>query len=250
MLLFLRSPRWWIRPILGMTLALAAFIGVGIAVAWGMWPGPMDTGLWWWVWALVAVGVATASVLVVWVLLLPLLISFLLEDLARRASLYARSRDAAFPGTDHGELAILPGMLASVKVLGATLPTRLGWMGGSFASGLVVPPLGVVVSALGMGHIACIDAVDIALGLRGLDGGERLAVLRAHRNDIRQAAFAAGLLHLGLAATVIGWVLWLPGIVVGAAMHTRSWERVPGNSEGVPLVPAEPLATPPGGPTP
>jgi hypothetical protein len=124
------------------------------------------------------------------------------------------------------ELPILQSLLASLKVMGGTLLPRLGWMGASFVSGFIVPPAGVVVSAVGMGHIACIDACDIALSLHGLDGQHRLDALISHRSDLRQAGIMAGLLNLGLAMTVIGWVLWLPGIVVGAVIRTQSWSEL------------------------
>lgn len=236
-LLFLRSPRWWVRPMLGMMLALAAFIGLGIGVAWWLWPLAETTGWTWWLYAGIAVGLALAAVVVAWVLLLPLLLSFLLEDLARKANAYAKAHvrpgelDALVtaPRAASHELPMVPGLLASLKVLGGTLPVRLGWMATSFLSGLIVPPLGIVISALGMGHIACIDSIDIALGLRGFDGRQRLAALKEHRNEVRQSALTAGLLHLGLAATIIGWVVWLPGIVVGAALRTRAWEDPAGN---------------------
>jgi hypothetical protein len=142
---------------------------------------------------------------------------------------------------------MVPGLLASLKVLGWTMPTRLGWMGTSLVSGLIVPPLGVVVSALGMGHVACIDAIDIALSLRGFDGHHRLAALKAHRNEIRQAALTAGMLHLGLSATIIGWVLWLPGIVVGAALRTRAWDDARGGGEPLPILPTSPVPAPESG---
>lgn len=253
-LLFLRSPRWWIRPILGMMLALAAYIGIGLGVAWSLWPAAEVTGVWWWLYVGVAIGLAVASVVVAWVLLLPILLSFLLEDLARKASAYAKDHAQPLPslgaaeslagvvaGIDRAashELPTVPGLLASLKVLGGTMPTRLTWMGSSLISGLLVPPLGVVVSALGMGHIACIDAIDIALGLRGFDGQHRLAALKAHRNEVRQAALTAGLLHLGLSATIIGWVLWLPGIVIGAALRTRAWTDARGGEPTAPPMPA------------
>ncbi len=224
---------------LGMALAMAAFFGLGISIAWWLWPLEHVTGMWWWLYAGMAIGLAVAAVVVAWVLLLPLLISYLLEDLARKANAYAKEHAAHLPVSgsapplspagagmeraESHELATMPGILASLKVLGGTLPVGMGWMGTSLITGLIIAPLGVVVSALGMGHIACIDAIDIALGLRGFNGRQRLEALKAHRNEVRQSALTAGLLHLALSATIIGWVLWLPGIVVGAALRTRSW---------------------------
>jgi hypothetical protein len=257
-LLFLRSPRWWVRPIVGMVLTMAAFAGLGVGTAWWLWPDPAQTtGVWWWAYVGIAIGLAVAAVLVAWVLLLPIVLSFLLEDLARKANTYAKEKGIPSLGAAESlagmvaridraashELPTVPGLLASLKVLGGTLPTRLGWMGTSFVSGLIVPPLGVVVSALGMGHIACIDAIDISLGLRGFDGHHRLAALKAHRNEVRQAALTAGLLHLGLSATIIGWLLWLPGIVVGAALRTRAWDDAGGGG----TEPSVPSPSPAGG---
>lgn len=254
-LLFLRKPGWWIRPILGMLLTLAAFLAIGIGTAWSLWPDSQTvSAIWWWAYVGIAVGLAVAAVLVAWVLLLPIVLSVVLEDLARKANAYAKDHAHALPslgaavGIERAashELPLVPGLLASLKVLGWTLPVRFAWMGSSLVSGLIVPPLGVVISALGMGHIACIDAIDIALGLRGFDGKQRLAALKEHRNEIRQAALTAGLLHLGLAATIIGWVLWLPGIVVGAALRTRSWNDTRGDA---PMATTAPAAAPlPGG---
>jgi hypothetical protein len=240
--LFLRHPRWWIRPLAGMFLSLCAIIGLGIFTAWWLWPGAADVGWLYWWWSLFAVGMGCAVVVITWVVSLPVLMSLLLEDLARQVLRYTKQYPVTFPhltGSEklsdlatgiekmsEAELPMLPGLLASLRVLGGTLVPRLGWMGASLLSGIVVPPSGIVVSALGMGHIACIDACDIALSLHGLDGEHRLSALRAHRNEIRQAALTAGVLNLGLAATIIGWIVWLPGIVVGAVLQTQSWAEI------------------------
>lgn len=225
-----------------MFLCLCAFIGLGISTAWWLWPSEADSGWLYWWWSLFAVGMGGVVVVSAWVASLPVLMSLLLEDLARQVLHYIKQNGVPLThlgavetssnvvtGIDkvlHNELPMLPGVLASLKVLGGTLVPRLGWMGASLLSGLVVPPSGIVVSALGMGHIACIDACDIALSLHGLDGERRLLALRAHRNEIRQAALTAGMLNLGLAATIIGWIIWLPGIVVGAVLRTQSWAEL------------------------
>jgi hypothetical protein len=255
-LLFLRHPSWWIRPLASMLLSLCAFIGLGIGTAWWLWPGEADAGWLYWWWSLFAIGMGCVVVVVMWVVMLPMIMSFLLEDLARQVLRYTKQHGTHLPhlgraeqlstivtGIDkiqHQELPMVPGLLATLKVLGGTLIPRMGWIGASFVSGLIVPPTGVVVSALGMGHIACIDACDIAMSLHGFDGQRRLSALRAHRVEIRQAALAAGLLNLGLAVTVIGWVIWLPGVIVGAVLRTQSWDEI-----ALPLTPTAPTVPSP-----
>jgi hypothetical protein len=235
--LFVRTPSWWVRPLLTILILQAALFGIGLLIIWLLWPTEAS-GLMWWLSVGLAIGLAFASVLFTWTLMLPLLMSFLLEDLARKANAYAKALEAHQPShgseipsstaqalikQDEHELAMVPGLLAGLKVMTATLPLRFGWMGASLITGIIISPLGAVVSAIGMGHIACIDAVDISLSLRGRNGNQRLAALHAHRLELRQAAVGAGLLHIALSVTVIGWLLWLPGIVVGAALRTRSW---------------------------
>jgi hypothetical protein len=257
-LLFLRHPSWWLRPMLGMLFGLLIFLGIGFSVGWFFWPSAELIGWSFWWRVAVAIGVGGAALVMSWVLFLPIILSLLLEDLARTVLRHSATLTLPHLGLHHAtaeklaqlaanvvqpnELPFVPGLLASLRVVSGTLGPRFGWMGAAFISGIMVPPSSVVVSALGMSHIACIDACDIAMSLRGFTGEQRLRTLAAHRKEIRQAALAAGIMNLGLGATVIGWLVWLPGIVVGAVLRTRAWEefalKTPTPTNAEPAAPA------------
>jgi hypothetical protein len=241
-LLFLRHPSWWLRPMVGMLFGLLIFIGIGFSAGWFLWPSAELIGWSFWWRVAVAIGVGGAALVMSWVLFLPIILSILLEDLARtvlrqsatltlphlgpQLETAGKFAQLASNAAQPNELPFVPGLLASLRVIAGTLGPRFGWMGAAFVSGIIVPPSSVVVSALGMSHIACIDACDIAMSLRGFSGEQRLQALAAHRKEIRQAALTAGIMNLGLGATVIGWLIWLPGIVVGAVLRTRAWEEI------------------------
>lgn len=232
LLRFLATPRWWGRALAGMGLALLLLAVVSLTTGWWLWPAADQSGLSWWWRMLMAVAVATATAAATWILLLPLLVAVLMEGLARQVLGQATGVS----------LAPMTSLLASIRVLLGTLAPRLGWIIGGLVLGIVVPPVGVVVSAIGMGHLACLDACDVALSIHGLNGGQRLAAFTAHRDEIRQAALSAGLLNLMLVPTVVGWLLWLPGVVVGATLRVQAWPEVialrPPMASPVPASPA------------
>ena len=112
-------------------------------------------------------------------------------------------------------------------------------------------PLGLLVGAFGMAHLACIDAFDMALAVRGLSGARRRETMRAHRDEIVQGAMAGAVMNLGLGVTVLGWILWLPAMVSGAALQVLSWPEVAALPAPAPAaVPveahADPALPPPG----
>jgi len=211
----LTTPRWRLRPLLITTLAWLVLLGVSGATLWWTWPIETVTG-WSRTWAIVwAIGVASATLFAAWLLVLPVLMWLAYEDLARQVQRAA--------GVEPVDLSLLRSLAAGTRVVVNTLPMRLGWIAAGLGTSLVIGPAGVVIGAIGMGQIACIDALDLALALRGLNGLERVAALQAHRAERLQVGVVAGLMHLGCAFTVVLWPLWLPSLVVGAAQRVLAW---------------------------
>ena len=70
-----------------------------------------------------------------------------------------------------------------------------------------------------MGRIAVVDAYDIALGAQGFTSDQRLAFYASRGPFFSGSALTAGLLQVGLAFTLLGWLLWMPALVCGAALR-------------------------------
>ncbi len=212
---FLKYPALWRRPLAALLVGWVALICAGGGVAWWWWPtGPAN----WWPWPMhlfLAVGLGVAATLLAWILILPLVMSFALEHLAREI----QRRAGAQPAKDESMLSALG---SSLGLTIRTLPLRLGWTGVALLSSFF-GPLGLLVGAFGMAHLACIDAFDLALAVRGLSGPRRREAMRAHREEIIQGAMAGAVMNLGLGVTVLGWILWLPALVSGAATRVLSW---------------------------
>ncbi len=212
--LLLHPSLWW-RPLAAHALALLLMLSIGVAVSCWLWPAPQA---WWWHTAKAAGALATGAVLAIsaWMLIVPLLLAVVLDALAT-----AVFREHGLPDIP---VPIHRSASAGVAVLLRTLPLRLRWLGVAVI-GLFTGPAAPLIASYALARVAVVDAYDIALGVRGLDSTQRMAIYAAERNDLRRAAVTAGAIQLGLAFTFIGWLLWLPALVCGAALHTAARNR-------------------------
>ncbi len=211
--LLARPPLWW-RPLAVHAVALLVLLTVGIGSSWWLWPEPQP---WWWqtLKALGAVGCGVLLAVSAWLLAVPLLLALVLDSLAA-----AVFRERGLPDVP---LALHRSLASGIAVLVLTLPLRLRWLLVALL-GLFTGPGAPFIASYAMARVAVVDAYDIALGVRGLDSTQRMARHADERGDLRLAAVTAGALQLGLAFTFIGWLLWLPALVCGAALLTAERE--------------------------
>src|SRR5205823_6197949 len=109
----------------------------------------------------VAIGIGLSAALAGWLIILPLVLSFVYEHLARHCQ-----RLVGAPEVPTESLA--RSLASTARVVLATLPLRLGWLAMSLTGSVIGGPLGIVIGAIGLGHIDAIDAVDTALAVRGV----------------------------------------------------------------------------------
>jgi hypothetical protein len=215
---FVEHPRLWWRPLLATLIAWGLIVAAAIATTMWQWP---VSGIGWWSYTWrggVAIGLGLSAALAGWLIVLPIALSLAYEQLARQCQ-----RLAGAPAAD--EENIMAALVSTARVIIATLPVRLAWLVLSVGASIVGGPLGIVVGAIGIGHIGAIDAVDIALAVRGVPGHERVQALRRNAKMIHGGMLSAALLSIALGVTVVGWVLWMPGMVCGAALATLEWRR-------------------------
>lgn len=213
---FLRHPSLWWRPLLATTVVWAVVItGAVYATIW-QWPGS-GSGWWSYTWHLfAALGIGLSVALVGWLIVVPIALSFVYEQLARHCHRLSGAAESS-------EEPIHRSLVSTARVVIATLPLRLGWLVLSLTGSIVGGPVGIVVGALALGHVGAIDAVDIALAVRGVPGAERLRALRENKGMIRGGMLYAAALSFALGITVVGWILWMPAMVCGAALATLGW---------------------------
>jgi hypothetical protein len=227
LLRFAATPSWWLRPLCVAAVLGFALLAIAVAVAWWRWPGAEAAGWHAWLGGTFAIGQAAAVVLVCWLVLMPVVLGLVMDALVHQVHRQHGAPEVALP-------AALPALLASLTVIAGTLTPRLLWGVGGVALSLCAGPVGAVLASFGIAHIACLDALDLSLAARGLDGAARLRALHAHRRELLVGSLVAGALGLLLAATVIGWLFWLPGLMAGAAREVLGWPEVMARAAGAP----------------
>jgi hypothetical protein len=213
---FVRTPRWWGWPLLALTLTLLLCVAVAASLVW--WQIPSSEATWWqtiigWLWA-IALGLGGAVAM--WVVFQPMLLALACETLVATVQRAA----GAPPLTGEG---LVTGFLSSLRVILNTLPLRTATVAVSFLGPLLAGPVGLVLAFIAVSYVAVIDACDVALAVRGMPGVRRLEVIAAHRGELRKMLPVAAGWNFLLGVTVIGWVLWMPGLLVGAARLVLSW---------------------------
>ncbi len=244
LLRFATMPSWWLRPLLVAAGLGFALLAPAVAVAGWRWPVAGTTGWHAWLGGAFAIGQAAAVVLACWLVLMPLILGLIMDTLVHQVH------------TQHGAPAVAqpaawPALLAGLKVMAGTIAPRLLWGLGGVVLSLCAGPVGAVLASFGIAHIACLDALDLGLAARGLDGAARLRALHAHRREVMLGSLVAGALNLALAATVVGWLLWLPGLMAGAAKEVLGWPEVagrPGAGQPPLLGASAPPSAPPSAP--
>ena len=210
-----RHPRLLLGTVATMSVVL---VGLALSCGWvvhATWPPP-GLALWSTIWrAGRALVLGATTGIALWVSIVPLVMSLAVEDLARQIHRAQGTRLAPEPSFGGA-------LRASLVVLRATIGLRLTVVAVCLGS-TVLGPAGVVVCALMLGVVACSDALDTALAARNCPGRERLRLLAAHRRTVAGGACTAGLLTVALGVTVVGWWLWLPALVAGAALEVHDW---------------------------
>ncbi len=205
----LNHPRLWWRPLLAHAAALAVLMATAITIAWLLWPAPQA---WYWYTLKVggALGLSMVAALTAWALMVPLLLAPVLDSLAIAV---LRERGIAVR-----ELPLIPAIADSLRVVWHTLPLRFGLLAFSLL-GAFLGPLAPLLGAFALSRMAVVDAYDIALAVRGWSSDRRLVFYAAHSGHLHRSALVAGGLQLALAFTLVGWLLWLPALVCGAALQ-------------------------------
>lgn len=214
---FLAHPRLWVAPIAATVGAWLVILLVAGGALWATWPA--DLG-----WScgavgslLIALGWGLVAGIVAVVVVLPLLIGLAYEALVRRVLRAA------------GTVLVDEAPLAAIASAGRVLLRMLPWVAAypllSLACNLtgVLAPLGFVIAHLGLAHLSVLEAGDLCLAARGLDGRRRWAELRARSGAIGASVAVGTLLAMLLNLTLVGGVLILPAIFVGTALQTAGW---------------------------
>lgn len=208
-LLWLRHPPIWGVTLLAASVNLFLCLLAAGVVGWGMWPDEADLAWYDWLWqAPTAVASALAALVLAYALLVPLVWAACGDLIA--GWWYRRE---GIPAEGEG---IWEGVREGLIFMWVTKGWRIGWSLVVLLSGWTIPIFTPLLAAWSVGHIATMDAWDVAWARRRIGGRDRHAQLRARGNLLLPGA-VAGALWLALSWTIVGLLVWWPGLYLGAA---------------------------------
>ncbi|MFM2091453.1 MAG: hypothetical protein RLZZ127_1942, partial [Planctomycetota bacterium] len=153
------SPSLWPLALAVVAVAAVVAAATGGLLLWWLWPGAFAWTWAWWGGLALALAAATGGLVGGWLVIAPVAMSLLTEELACRALVAAGGTPA--PPT------LWRGAQDSLRAVAADLPWRLLWAVAAFLCGLVFAPLGLVVGALAIGRALVRDGADTALAVAG-----------------------------------------------------------------------------------
>lgn len=115
-----------------------------------------------------------------------------------------------------------------------TLPLRVLWILAALGAAQLHPLLGVVVSALAVGHLSVIDALDQALIACGCEAEARRRLRGPLFGELLFAGLAAAAMFSVATISVFGCLVLIPAIFIGAADYAHRLAPMPASEPDVP----------------
>ena len=212
---FCSHPKLWFYPLLFVLIGiLLALVAVG-SVVYLNWPS--YDGTWWQIILdfLLTIGLALGVFLLFWVAVLPIMLGFAFDGLVKQVY-----KDKGIGALEERTFASVK---SAIQVLIRTIGWRILWPILGVVTSFIFAPLGIIISEFGIGHIAAIDAFDLALAMRGISGKQRAKLAHVHNSDIFNAGLSGGILSSGLSFLIITWPLFFPSMFTGMALWIAAW---------------------------
>lgn len=215
---FLSHPRLWFLAFLAVFILSVVLLGIFVFVVILAWP-PSVLSFGHKLWDIFkAVGLGTAGVLVGFVILMPLIVTLALDKMVRKLLSHEEGKVV--------EVGFFKSIYSSTVIFFKTFFWRLFWPIVGIFSALFLGPIGAFISQMGIGHLAVIDGVDLALALKGLGTKRRVDLYRDKRGAIFVVGFFSAILSMALSITILGWFLWVPAVFCGTALWVKDWPEL------------------------
>ncbi|MCH9613728.1 MAG: hypothetical protein SP1CHLAM54_07370 [Chlamydiia bacterium] len=206
---FVTRPFLWFGPLLWSLLTVFLLAALFFVVMVKTWPTTSSNahhilGV------LKAFGYGMFAVLLAWIVVFPFVLAIAFEGMLGKFFLEKR-----ISVQSEG---VMRSIQSAIFITWKTLLIRLSWGGVTILSIWFMPPLGIFITNMAIAHIALLDGSDLALSMVGRDRHFRLDWIKRHSFRLFMGAFVGGILSLLLSITMIGWLFFLPGMYLGAAM--------------------------------
>lgn len=208
---YLARPKFWLRPLAFMIFTWFLFFSFFLFVLYSVWPLNESFSASYTIKMLQAIGVASACSIGVWVFIFSFVSNQIFEALIKKVLIEKK----CFIHPLSCIKSIKEGFLFFYK----TLFWRFFWVIASLIC-YFLGPFSLLISQVGLSHLAFIDGCEMTLLLLGVCFPQRFSFYKRHNKKVLLSSVFFGLLSLFFIPSILLWLFWVPSLYIGACFFS------------------------------
>lgn len=213
---FFSHPSLWWRPLFYAFILVIMMLTLFFLVLYQTWPQGIDSWKDYLIETGKSLGYSLGSVIVFWIIGLPFILTYFFSGFIK---LILKKEGFKVATENFSEM-----LHGAIYIIVKTLGWRIFWPFLSIFSSIFLGPIGVFITHLGISHILIIDALDLCLSYEGFSSAKRYKIIK--QAPLFAFALSSSFISLISLITIVGFVFWLPSMIIGAIILTKKYSEV------------------------
>jgi hypothetical protein len=208
---YLARPRFWLSSLGFMIFAWFLFFSFFLFVLYSLWPSNQNFSVSYTIKMLEAVGIASACSIGFWIFIFSFASNQIFESLIKKIMI--ERRVFVHP------VSCLTSIKDAFVFFYKTLFWRFFWVIASLVC-YFLGPVSLLISQVGLCHLAFIDGCEMTLLLMGVSFSERFLFYKRHHKKVIVSSILFGIISLFFIPSILLWLFWIPGLYIGASFFS------------------------------
>lgn len=208
---YLARPRFWLSSLGFMIFAWFLFFSFFLFVLYSFWPSNQSVSISYTIKMLEAVGIASACSIGFWVFIFSFVSNQVFESLIRKIMIER--------GSFVHPISWVRSLKEAFLFFYKTLFWRVFWVLASVIC-YFLGPVSLLISQVGLCHLAFIDGCEMTLLLMGAPFSQRFAFYIEHHKKVIISSVFFGIISLFFIPSILLWLFWVPSLYIGASFFS------------------------------